>query len=154
MPTLGPHVGLSASAGGAVWAATGEWQAMPIALGAGVLPDADHLVDYYFWYVRRNRSRAFFIFHAWEYLLALVAAYVLSESPLALAGLAAYTTHLGSDQIFNPTFSWTYSVIARLHLKFDAARVAPWDPNTAYEALIASAPFGRRILRDWFARRG
>jgi hypothetical protein len=153
MPTLGPHVGLSVAAGGAVWVATGEWQAVPVALAAGVLPDADHLVDHYFWYVRRNRARAFFIFHAWEYLLASVAAYVLFESHLALAGTAAYMTHLGSDQIFNPTFRWTYSITARTYVKFGAARVAPWDTHTAHEALIASAPFGRSILRDWFARR-
>ena len=153
MPWLGPHIALSASVGGVAWAATGEWPAMPIALAAGVLPDSDHLLDYYRWYVRGDRTRVFFIFHGWEYLLVLVAAYLLFRSPLILTALAAYVTHIGSDQIFNSTYRWTYSVVARARFRFDASRVAAFDLDTAYEALLSSMPFGQRYLRDWFSRR-
>ncbi len=153
MPSLGAHVALSTATGGAVWAATGEWPALPIALATGVLPDADHLLDYYNWYVRGNRKRIFFIFHGWEYVLALLAAYMLFTSPLILAALVAYVTHVGSDQIFNSCYRWTYSIIARARFRFHAAKVAQWDLDTAYEALASSIPFGQRFVRDWFSKR-
>ena len=39
MPSLGPHVAMSAAVGVGTWAATGQEAAVPVAMAAGVLPE-------------------------------------------------------------------------------------------------------------------
>ena len=41
MPSLGPHVALSAAVGVGIWSVTGHEPAIPVALAAGGLPDAE-----------------------------------------------------------------------------------------------------------------
>ena len=90
---LGPHVAVSAAAGAVLWAATGDVKTLPVAIGAGVLPDVDHLLDYYNWYVRRSYSRLILLLHGWEYLAAagLIYFFVLREDWM-LAVVIGYAT--------------------------------------------------------------
>ena len=151
---LVPHTAASGAVGLAVWAATGEVGTLPVALAAGVLPDLDHLFDYYNWYIRRDHRRLFLLLHGWEYLAAGIAVYVayLSE-PWLLAALLGYATQIGGDQLFNRQRAFTYSLAARAALRFDRRRCSWSHPARAYEAAVGALPFGRTAARRWFQSR-
>ena len=59
--------------GTGVWVFTGSPLALPAAVGAGVLIDADHALDYYNWYVRRDTRFLFLPLHALELSVVLLA---------------------------------------------------------------------------------
>lgn len=151
---LVPHAAASGAVGLGVWAATGDAAAVPAALAAGVLPDLDHLLDYYNWYIRRDHRRLFLLLHGWEYLVAGIAVYVayLSE-PWLLAALLGYATQIGGDQLFNHQRPFTYSLAARAALRFDRRRCSWSHPARAYEAAVGALPFGRAAARRWFQSR-
>ncbi|MCI0809073.1 MAG: metal-dependent hydrolase [Chloroflexi bacterium] len=150
-----PHTALSTAAGGLVWAITGEPASVPIAIAAGVLPDVDHLVDYYVKYVRRDGRFQFLLLHGWEYLLAGLIAYVFfSQEPWLLAAVAGYATQIAGDQLSHDRARWnTYLVTARAINGFRAPRHGGWGSGRAYQSLVESVPFGREALTRWFERR-
>ena len=152
---LGPHIAASGAAGAIVWAATGEPWALPIAVAGGVLPDADHLLDYYLWYVKRRFNRILLIFHAWEYLAVMVAVYAGGvREPWLLALIAGYFTQIGGDQLFNGVFWHTYLITARIRYRFKVVRVIGTPRFQAYRALVESLPYvGRKYLQPWFESR-
>ena len=151
---LGPHIALSSAAGGVVWAATGEAIALPAAVAAGVLPDADHLLDYYLKYVRRDFRFVFLLFHAWEYLAVGILVYALwFTEPWMLAVLLGYATQVGADQWHNMVKWDTYLITARARRRFRSVEVLGRTDFLAYHALVNSVPFGRRLLLPWFASR-
>ena len=92
---MGPvgHTVASLGIGGSVWAATGSLMAVPAAAAAGVLVDADHILDYFNWYWRRDLRRVFLLLHGWEMgivglLVVLAGAYhpVFSCGRLGISG--------------------------------------------------------------------
>jgi len=149
------HLALSAAIGGSVWAATGEANALPSAIGAGFLPDVDHLLDYYNWYVRRDRRRIVLVLHAWELLVAAALVYALAiREPWMLAVMLGYAGHVVTDQVFNKGYLYGYSLLARALLRFDARRIHPADQTYTYRYLLATLPpFIRPVLRRWFESR-
>ena len=151
---LGHHAAVSVAIGVGLWAATGDARTLPAAVAAGVLPDVDHLLDYYNWYIRRDTRRLILIFHGWEYLVAAVLIYVFAfTEPWMLAVVLGYASQVGTDQIFNGVRWHTYSLLARASLGFDARRVVGRDMTQAYEALVDSLPVFRDPVRRWFERR-
>jgi|GEM_PF-3865066 len=40
--------------------------ALPVAIGAGVLNDTDHLIDYYLWYIKKDHRKLYLLLHAWS----------------------------------------------------------------------------------------
>ena len=149
------HLALSAAIGGGVWAATGEINAFPSAVAAGLLCDVDHVLDYYNWYVRRDRRRTIVLLHAWELVAAgaLVYAFAVREAWM-LAVILGYAAHVVTDQIFNDGYLHTYSMLARAVVGFRAQRVPPEDQAYAYRSLLATLPpFIRPPLERWFESR-
>ena len=151
---LGPHLAISTAVGGAVWAVTGEPLAVPAAIAAGVLPDADHVLDFYIKYVRRDRRFLFLLFHGWEFLAAgIVLHLTLFSQPWALAAVLGYAGQLIADQAANRVKWHTYFITARAALGFRSVRVLGRDDSRSYLALVESLPFGRSWLRSWFQAR-
>ncbi|MEX0763276.1 MAG: hypothetical protein WD208_09170 [Dehalococcoidia bacterium] len=151
---LGPHLAVSTVIGAGVWAATGEVNALPAAVAAGVLPDADHLLEYYLKYVRRERRFLFLMFHGWEFLAAGVAIYLfVIPEPWMLAAVLGYASQVGSDQVFNRVRWHTYFFTARAILGFRSEKVLGRDDSESYMALVNSVPFGRARLRRWLEDR-
>ena len=130
---LHSHLAASAVAGGAVWAGTGEPVTLPLTIAAGVLPDADHLLDYYFRFIRRNKRYQFLLLHGWEYLIAGIAAYLFVWSePWMLAIVVGYATQIGLDQIAHGKKSerrFVYWLTVRAKRRFSSPdRFLPWRP--------------------------
>lgn len=149
------HLVVSAAVGGGMWAATGEINTLPAAVGAGFLPDVDHLLDYFNWYVRRSHRLIIVFLHSWELVVlgALVYAFAVRESWM-LAVVLGYTSHMFFDQVVNRGYPFGYFLLARMRVRFIARRVHPWDQTRAYENLLRTLPpFVRPLLERWFRSR-
>jgi len=152
MPAIGPHLALSSAVGVGTWAATGHEAAIPAAIAAGVLPDADHLLDYYLWWVKRERRFLILFLHGWEYLILGVGLYLfVFRETWFLAVLFGYTTQVGADQLFNGVRWHTYLITVRAARGFKATTAITDEaiPNSG-NALISSLPFGKDRVRRWF----
>ena len=148
------HLGLSAAAGGAVWATTGEPWALPISVATGVLVDLDHGPDLWWAFALRREPIATFVLHGWEWLLGLVVLGLFMGFPWALsAALVGYGLHLITDQMFNNGGLWSYSLVYRARHRFRAAELAPdWDFDHAYEVLRSEVPFATATIEWWRGR--
>ena len=149
------HLALSAATGAGVWAFTGEVNALPSAVAAGFLCDVDHLLDYYNWYVRRDRRRTIVFLHAWELVAAGALVYSLAvREPWMLAVVFGYAGHVVTDQIFNGAYPRAYSLLARAASGFSSKRMHPGSQAEAYKRLLETLPpFIRPPLESWFESR-
>ena len=122
--------------------ATGSPFAVPAALAGGVLIDSDHLLDFYYWYVKKDAERVFVLFHAWEYAaLGLALTGLVWYHPILLAVVLGHVGHLVGDQINNrPTHPLAYSVIYRLYRGFARHGMFRESPANLSEALRKSIP--------------
>ncbi len=151
---LGQHAVVSGVVGSGLWASTGQPETLPIAITAGVLPDADHLLDFYNWYVRRSFDRVILILHGWEYAVAGLLVYLFAfTEPWMLAVLLGYVTQIGGDQLFNRVRPYTYLLSVRAFRRFEVAAVTDWGVTYAYESLVHSLPVFRGRLHAWFETR-
>ena len=153
---MGPvgHATVSTIVGSGVWAGTGSLEAGALTLGVGVLMDADHLFDYYQWYVKRRQDKFYVLLHAWEYSLVGLALLVsLFYHPLFLATVAAHLSHMATDQLHNRVAPWGYFITYRIIKRFDAATLAPnHSASNAYWRILSVVPYGKR-LAPWFQSR-
>ena len=141
MPGPVAHTAVSATIGGAVWAATGQPLAMPVAFATGVLVDVDHVLEYYLWYVRKDRRRALLVFHGWEYsLTALGVVLAVAFSPLALAAVLGHLGHLALDTAFNPVHRLMYWVWFRVWRRFRFEGLVFDRPRSLSETLHRYIP--------------
>lgn len=151
-----PHLAASSTAGAAVWAGTGEPLALPIAIAAGVLPDGDHLLDYYFRYIRQDRRFQFYLLHGWEYLVTgiFIYAFIWTE-PWMLALVVGYATQIGLDQISHGKESGAtaYLISRRIMTGFRAPPHKQRFRRSEYQSFVKSLPFGRAAAERWFQKR-
>jgi hypothetical protein len=148
------HLAASGVVGLGLWAATGDLITVPVAIAAGVLPDIDHLLDYYNRYIRRDWRRIFLLLHGWEYLaLALGLYFFVFREPWMLAVALGYMTQIGGDQLFNGGRWFSYLLFGRALNGFRASRVLPDEHPDSYEAFVRSVPFARARIRRWFEER-
>ena len=99
---MGPvgHTVASLGIGGSVWAATGSLMAVPAAAAAGVLVDADHILDYFNWYWRRDLRRVFLLLHGWEMgIVGLLVVLAGAYHPVFLAAVLGYLGHVVGDHL-------------------------------------------------------
>lgn len=152
---LSGHALVSAAAGGTLATATGEPALFGLTVAAGILPDADHLLDYFNWYVRLSPGRLFMLFHGWEYLIAVTLIYGLIYPNTWMLALAiGYGTQIVGDQIAHRPRWNTYFLLARLVAGFRWESMVDQRPaDRGYESLVASVPFFREPLRGWFVNR-
>ena len=128
--------------GSGVWAATGSPLAVPVAVSAGVLIDADHLLDFYNLYVKKDQRRLFLLLHGWEYgILGLVLIAAGWHHPLLVAATLGHLGHMIGDQIDNrPVDSLAYSFAYRAYRRFDLRRLFGEPQPTFSEALQDKIP--------------
>jgi hypothetical protein len=148
------HLLASGAAGVVLWVATGEPITLPVAIAAGVLPDVDHVLDYYNRYIRRDWRRIYLILHGWEYFAAMVALYLAAfREPWVLAVALGYLTQIGGDQLHNGGRWFSYFLTGRALARFRSPVILPNEKPDSYEAFVQSIPFGRGPVRRWFAAR-
>lgn len=153
---LQAHLVASTAVGGAVWAGTGNPATLPIAIAAGVLPDGDHLLDYYFRYVRRDRRFVFLLLHAWEYFfIGLILYLFVWNEPWMLAIVAGYASQLVLDQISHGKGGeWTmYLITFRAARRFASSDRDRRPRRREYKSLIDSLPFGGQAVERWLEKR-
>ena len=138
---------MSVGVGAGVWATTGSPLALPAAAAAGVLPDADHLLDYYNWFVRKDERRLLLVLHAWELVvIALALSLTVWRHPVFLAGAIGYFGHVAGDQLANrPTQPMIYFMLYRAYVGFDRARMFEKWPASVSESLHLKVPMWRHI---------
>ena len=141
------HIAISTALGGGIAVATGEPAALATAVGAGVLIDADHTLDYYQWYGKGRRERVFYLLHGWEYGALLVAVgFIFGWNPLLLAAALAYLAHIMADQIANSGYPLTYSLLYRAMHGFNMSRVSPWRVDGPPPRLRDLVPLGNALV--------
>ena len=149
------HVVVSAVAGAILWAATDEPVTLGVTVAAGVLPDSDHVLDYYNWYVRRRTERMILLFHGWEYLAVAIIFYALIfREPWMLGIAVGYGTQIAGDQISHRASPGTYFLLYRASARFRWESLTDSKPaDTAYRSLVASVPLFRTRVTNWFRGR-
>ncbi len=111
------HVAISTVIGAACWWGTGEPTAGAAALIAGVMPDVDHIVDYGYYYWKREH-RLILPLHGYEYaILGAVIALFTGNTNLYVA-VFSYLIHLLADQRENGTRILGYFLIFRAWHRF------------------------------------
>jgi hypothetical protein len=117
-----------------------------VAFAAGVLPDVDHVLDFF---DPKDSGRARLMlrpFHAWEYFLAsLVVVLALYSEPLFWAAVLGYLSHLVLDQIANRTHPMAYSIIYRAAKGFRRRHLTSHIFDPSYLATRESMPFWGRL---------
>ena len=117
---------MSSSLGGAVWAATGEPWAVPVAVAVGVLTDVDHLVDFFDGAEDGHNRHMLRPFHAWEFTaLGVFALFAYFSNPLFLAAVLGYISHIALDEVGNTTRPFAYFITYRAFVKFKRRRLTP-----------------------------
>ena len=131
------HLALSAAGSAALYLATGDLRAAAAFSVAGVLVDADHVLDYWRETGFNLRRQAFLDFfavgrpqrllvplHGWEWPLALaVAGAALGAPAWVFAAAAGWLLHLGLDQRYNPLGPLSYSFFYRWRVGFEAEAI-------------------------------
>ena len=140
------HLALATGAGLATWLGTGEPLALPVAVGAGVLVDGDHLPDMVSHFYLGRRPTVTFILHAWEWLLILTVVSVWLGFPWwSVAALVGYGSHVVTDSLFNGGKLPAYSIVYRAYHRFDPARIGPdWRLGHPVTELLRELHLGRR----------
>lgn len=126
------HVALSAVFSGLLLAAFRSWPLALASLGAGILMDADHMLDYLLEYglpfdvrrffrasYQREYRRVFILLHAWEWLPALVLLAWLAHNPWITGFALGWTQHMIADQACNRPRAWAYFLVGRWRRRFD-----------------------------------
>ncbi len=122
--------------------------ALPVAAATGVLNDVDHTLDYYLWYVKKDKRRAFLLFHGWEYSIAgLILAAAVWAHPVFLAATLGHLGHLIGDQIGNrPEHPLAYSLVYRTSRRFQRNKLfGESRQRNLSEALEQSIPLWHLI---------
>lgn len=145
---MGPvtHTIVAGGLGAAIWAATGEPLAVPVAIFTGVFTDTDHVLDFvepregsYLKYMTRP-------FHAWEFSLVGIAIILGTwYHPLFLAALVGYMSHLLVDQIGNQSHPLAYFVLYRASKRFSRRQLTPHLFTRRFPYLPKDAPLWAKV---------
>ena len=138
---------MSAGIGATFWAATGEPVAVTVAVGAGILNDTDHLLDYSLWYIKKDVRRLYLLLHGWEYCAAAaIFALLAGNHPVLLAAAIANAGHLLGDYIAHkPKSPLTYSLLYRAAVRFERVRLVGGSPPPLTAALNRNIPLWSHI---------
>lgn len=149
------HVIVSATAGGVLSIAAGDPVLAAATVGAGVLPDLDHILDYYNWYVRGSPDRLILLLHGWDILAIITAVYVLAvPETWMLAIVIGYGTQIAGDQLYNHPGWKTYFFALRAINRFRWQGIVDSRPaDRGYQSLVASVPIFRHRIESWFRDR-
>lgn len=136
MKLLLEHLPASVAIGAIGWWLSGDPLCLLVALAAGWMIDADHLVDFV-WYLKRAgkpvgfgllktggyfklNGKVFVPLHSWEITIALMllAAVIPDAECLLLSGSIAHGLHLIQDQLLYRVRPLGYFLISRVRSQF------------------------------------
>lgn len=138
------HAAISLTIGGVLWAVTKSPYAFVAATVTGVMIDLDHLVEYYWWFIKEDNSKVFYFLHSYELVVpAFLAGYLSGWDPVVLGVSVAFTGHLITDQLVNPVRPLTYFFTYRALNRFRRSAMI----NVEWDELQ------REFLRQTLARR-
>lgn len=138
---LSIHLTLGVVAGAIAYLATKRfWASMISGTLAGTLIDLDHFIEYFlafgqsfnwthfikgFEYLESSKMRV--VFHAWEYVIILLAAYFLLKNKVIRAvilGIAlGLFLHMSADSLINSIPAKSYSIIYRISNDFEMEKM-------------------------------
>ena len=140
------HAIISLSIGGVLWAVTKSPYSMASAFFTGVFIDIDHLVEYYWWFVKEDNSRIIYFFHSYELLVpAFLAGYFSGWDPVVLGASIAFLGHLLTDQIANPVGPFGYFFTYRAMKKFQRRSIVNLEWPELQEDFLR-LPIARRVI--------
>ncbi|MCH8108589.1 MAG: hypothetical protein IIB15_00530 [Chloroflexi bacterium] len=143
---------VSTGIGVGVWVATDSPLAVPVAVAAGVLIDADHVTDYFDLPRLSNRKYMLRYFHAWEYsLVGLVALSTFWYHPLLLAAVLGHLSHLLIDQVTNRIHPLAYLIVYRASRGFKRVHLTPYWVERSSMLTDESIPLWGR-MEPWLWR--
>ena len=140
------HAVISLSIGGVLWAVTKSPYSMVAASLTGLMIDLDHLVEYYWWFVRGDNRRVWYFLHSYELVVpAFLAGYLSGWDPVVMGVSFAFLGHLLTDQLANPARPLTYFFTYRVMKGFRRSELfdVEWE-DIERESL--RMPFTRRVL--------
>ena len=141
------HAAISLAIGGVLWAVTKSPYSAVAALATGVLVDLDHLVEYYWWFVKEDHSRILYFLHSYELVVpALLAGYLSDWDPIVLGVSTAFIGHLITDQIANPVQPFTYFFTYRALKRFRRNDIVDLSWQDLERDFLGSS-MARRVLR-------
>lgn len=147
------HIGLSVLAGLLVWKFFGHAIiAFPAAFVGGVLIDLDHLIDYFLAFGAKFRleyflkgyqflesDKIYIFFHGWEYVVALLFFYGISENAILQTSLLSLALgmffHLWTDVIINKVPLRSYFLFHRMKKRFDMVNLVTEEHRQKHLAL-------------------
>jgi hypothetical protein len=140
------HAAISLGIGGVLWAVTTSPYSMVAAVITGLMVDVDHLLEYYWWFVKEDHSRVWYLLHSYELVVpAFLAGYLSGWDPMVLGVSLAFLGHLITDQLANPvaplTYFFTYRALKRFRRR-DIVRTE-WEE---LEREFLRTPAARTIL--------
>lgn len=142
------HAVISAAIGITGWWLTKQPATGVAALAAGVLPDADHLVDYSY-YGWRGEHRLILPLHGYEFaLLGAVVALRAGDKILGVAVLS-YLIHLLADQAENCTHRCGYSLLFRAWHRFRVEQLST-VPEAAIRGRMQDMELLKNLLSRWY----
>lgn len=123
--------------------------AVPLAIATGVFIDADHLIDNFDGRERGVKRHMWRPFHAWEYVVVGLFAYLaLWNNPYFLALWLGYTSHVILDQIMNETHPLAYFITFRAMKGFKREHLTPHLFRKQIEHRHARPPFWAKVEPD------
>ena len=153
------HALVGGALGAGVYEVSGSWEAGVATFSAGLLPDADHLLDLYNWCVRRRTHRLFYLFHGWEYLGLSLLITVLPSGPALLVGVTmGYASHIVGDYLANHRVAFFYSLVYRAWHGFHRRQTLPSHLNTRLEGpyaliVVRDRPLSKAVVLRWLLTR-
>ena len=148
-----PHIAASTIAGASYGIFSGHYETIPVVMAAGILPDVDHVFDFYWHYVRKSRKRLFILFHGWEFYLALIVVTWFTQNWWIGAVASGYFTQLLLDQLGNKAKWNTYFFTWRAWNRFRRQESYGSDSPGFYKALTDSLPWVGPKMVPWFEAR-
>jgi hypothetical protein len=133
--------------GAVCWWSTKVPAAGAAAFIAGVLPDVDHILDYSYYYWRREH-RLILLLHGYEFaILSTMVALRTSNTTLGIAVLS-YFIHLLADQTENRTHVLGYSLLYRAWHQFRIEKIST-VPEAAVRGRMDDISSLQTLLRRW-----
>ncbi|KKN70537.1 hypothetical protein LCGC14_0429680 [marine sediment metagenome] len=148
-----PHATTGAAVGSLVAWGWNEPLAIPLGVAAAVLPDVDHIFDFYWHYVRRSRKRLFILFHGWEFVILLHLYQFFDHSWWASTISLGYASQIILDQIGNNAKWNTYIFSWRAWNRFRRFESYGKDSPGFYKAFTQSVPWLGPKMEPWFKQR-
>lgn len=140
------HIAFSALVSGILYLIFKLWELSIASLAAGIFIDIDHIIDYLMdhrmrfnyqefsnFFYREKHTKITLLFHAWEWLLCIGLATVLTHFNPWITGLfIGYGHHIISDYFYSKTSIKTYSLLWRWRKGFNSELLFPrnrgYDP--------------------------